>query len=225
MNDKKLHRDVMNIKKSPNIDKMKFKKFLPNYDRLTLYVHAITFLLLFFYNENFRNYIFEDYKEFEKHIFLFVMFFSGIILSIINVFLKGEIDDLLKTLMLFFIILSNFYIAFYTFNNSINNNIYTFEYIIISFNTFWSMVMIILFRIDIINDKNISDDDVPLYKVFIITFAVGVLLFILNNIAIVDWNISYATIISITFIVKIILNQIKDTHKFRNSDPNQTMVS
>ncbi len=179
---------------------MKFKKviarfFTPYYDELTLYTMSYTLLLLITVgiiskwsslNFSFSNII----SFFEPFSFILILIlFSGLVLSIHHAFSKREKTLIEKKIMLFYSVIINGYTGILAGYFALENTkgpliIFPILNVINGFKLIFSL------RAQIIDEKNISDENVSFKQVLIGTLIVTIVFFLCYSIFETNWAIT-----------------------------------
>jgi len=154
--------------------------FEPNYNELSLSMMSLAFLLVFFSNESLRNGLFKLLSQPKDRsvISMFLLpFAAGLVLPLYHVFSQREKTIVEKHIMLFFAVLTNgisgIYASAYIISKSADVH---FIFILLPiWNIINCVILLISYRVGLINVSNISDVDVRPIEVlfgFIITLAI-----------------------------------------------------
>jgi hypothetical protein len=154
--------------------------FIPKYDELSLFMMSVAFLLVFFTNSQLRSGLFKllgEPKDRGGIILCLLLFTAGLVLSLYHVFTEREKNIAEKFVMLFFAILTNaisgIFASAYVLSKSADAPCI---FILLPlWNIMNCIILLVLFRMGVINPDNISDEDVRPFETllgFIIILAI-----------------------------------------------------
>ncbi|MCJ7730365.1 MAG: hypothetical protein MUO27_10885, partial [Sedimentisphaerales bacterium] len=141
---------------------------IPTYDELSLFLMAATLILLYATNAPMREQIYKLMtKVHDGRVFVIaVLFLCGLCLSIYHIFTTREKTDSEKNLMLLFAVLANagtgIVSAWYVIKSSAVHNWWL---VFPIWNIVNSVLLLLMLRIRIINEKCISDRDATLVQI------------------------------------------------------------
>jgi hypothetical protein len=169
--------------------------FIPTYDELSLFLMAITLILLFVANTSFQEQIHKWNGRFsDGRVFIAaVILLSGMGLSIYHVFTTREKTDIEKWIMLLFAVLTNagtgIISGWYVLNSS---RIQNWQIIFPLWNFINGVLLLLMLRFRIIDEECISDRDATAREVFLGLFAVIVIFIFCNYVFKLHWAITFS---------------------------------
>jgi hypothetical protein len=154
--------------------------FLPTFSELSLFMMSASFLLVFFFNESMRSGLFKflsEPGEAVRNCILLIFFGGGLVLSLYHVFIEQEKTIPEKYAMLCFAVVSNAVCGIFASVHILEQSSDAPCILILLpiWNIINCMLLLILFRFGIVNDRNISDENATGFEVlfgFLITVAI-----------------------------------------------------
>lgn len=175
--------------------------FVPTYDELSLFLMAVTLILLYAANAPMREQIYKSMtKVHDVRLYaVAVLFLCGLCLSIYHIFTTRERTDFEKKIMLLFAVLTNagtgIFSAWYVIKNSaVNDWLLVFPI----WNIVNSVLMLLMLRIEIINEECISDRDATMAQVAIGLTSVLIMFIFCNFVFHLYWAITFSICIIYT---------------------------
>jgi DNA-directed RNA polymerase subunit RPC12/RpoP len=169
--------------------------FIPVYDELSLFLMAITLILLFVTNTSFQEQIHKWNERFsDSRIFIAgVILLAGMGLSIYHVFTTREKTGIEKWIMLLFAVLTNagtgIISGWYVLNSSPIQN---WQIIFPMWNIINGVLLLLMLRLRIIDEECISDRDATAGEVIRGLFAVIVIFIFCNYVFKLHWAITFS---------------------------------
>lgn len=177
------------------------KRFIPQYNELSLYLMSAAFLLLWIFDPSLqkilgRVFLLED----PRLIIVFVLFVGGLGLSLINVFFARKTSDIEKFLMLFFAVIVNAVTGILAGlhilqSEDVINQTSLVQGILLIFpvwNILSSGYTLFLFRLRIINESAISDELATLPQFFLGTGVLIILFLLCQFVFQLYWPITFS---------------------------------
>ncbi|MCX5635001.1 MAG: hypothetical protein NTW55_04045 [Planctomycetota bacterium] len=168
---------------------------IPTYDELSLFLTAVTLIILYATNVSMREQIYKGITVFHdvRVYAVAVIFLCGMALSIYHIFTTREKSDFEKKAMLVFAVLTNaitgIVAGVYVIKNTPANNW-------LSIFPMWNIIngalLLLMLRGGIINEKCISDRDSTAGEVFRGLFAVLVVFIFCNYLFKLHWSITFS---------------------------------
>lgn len=169
--------------------------FIPVYDELSLFLMAITLIILFVTNASFQEQIHKWNEKFsDGRVFIAgVILLAGMGLSIYHVFTTREKTDIEKWIMLFFAVLTNagagIISGWYVLNSSCIQN---WQIIFPMWNIINGALLLMMLRFRIIDEECISDRDATAKETVIGLVAVIVIFIFCNYVFKLHWAITFS---------------------------------
>ncbi len=174
---------------------------VPTYDELSLFLMAATLILLYAMNAPMREQIYKSMtKVHDVRVYaVAVLFLCGMGLSIYHIFTTREKTDFEKKIMLLFAVLTNagtgIFSAWYVIKNSaVNDWLLVFPI----WNIVNSVLMLLMLRIEIINEECISDRNATIAQVTIGLASVLIMFVFCNFVFHLHWAITFSICIVYT---------------------------
>lgn len=168
--------------------------FIPVYDELSLFLMAVTLILLGLANAPMREQIHNWMKSQSVHIYLWaVIVLGGVCLSIYHVFTTREKTDIEKMIMLIFAVLTNagagIVAGVYVIKNS---DVHNWLIVFPIWNIINGVLLLLMLRFRIIDTECISDRDATITDVIIGLAAVLVIFILCNYVFKLYWAITFS---------------------------------
>ena len=174
-----------------------FNKLVPKYSETYLFLASITFIILFIINAEFLstffNFLFA--RDFKSAV-LAIFFILGCVMSIYYVFSNKKPLNFIKISMLIFLITLNFVISLESFTYSLDNRI-NFWLIFPVLNLIHSFFIVLLFRLEIINENSISNKNAKMHEIILGSLSTIIIIFLSNHLLNNHWTITFS--ISLTY--------------------------
>ncbi|MDD5064825.1 MAG: hypothetical protein PHQ35_08735 [Phycisphaerae bacterium] len=169
--------------------------FIPTYDELSLFLMAVTFILLGAANATMREQIYKWIKgihDFRVYL-LSAVFLGGLVLSLYHVFTAKEKTDHEKMVMLFFAVVANagtgIISGWYVLkNNDVNN----WQLVFPIWNIINGALLLLMLRLRIIDEKCISDRDATAVQIILGLIAVLIIFILCNYVFKLYWAITFS---------------------------------
>jgi hypothetical protein len=175
--------------------------FIPTYDELSLFLMAVTFILLGAVNAAMREQIYKwltgthDLRVY----LLFVVFLGGLALSLYHVFTAKEKTDYEKMVMLFFAVVANagtgIISGWYVIKDSDVNN---WQLVFPVWNIINGALLLLMLRLRIIDEKCISDRDTTAVQIILGLAAVLIIFILCNYVFKLYWAVTFSICIVYT---------------------------
>lgn len=171
---------------------------IPTYDELSLFLMAATLILLYATNAPMREQIYYLMtKVHDGRVFVIaVLFLCGLCLSIYHIFTTREKTDFEKSVMLIFAVLANagtgIVSGWYVIKNDAVHNWWI---VFPIWNIVNSVLLLLMLRIRIINEKCISDRDTTMFRVVIGLASVLIIFVFCNSVFHLYWGITFSVCI------------------------------
>jgi hypothetical protein len=174
---------------------------IPTYDELSLFLMAVTLILLYVGNGQMRdqiNYFLTHVRDARIFVLAF-MFLAGLALCLYHVFTLREKTDFEKKVMLLFAVLTNagtgIISAWYVIKSSAAHN---WLLVFPIWNIVNSVLLLLMLRIRIINEECISDRDATMVQVVIGLASVLIIFTFCNYVFHLYWAITFSICIVYT---------------------------
>jgi len=175
--------------------------FIPIYDELSLFLMAVTLILLCAVNAPMREWVHKMMTEFHDYrvCILALIFLGGLGLSLYHVFTTREKTLAEKYLMLFFAVLTNagsgIIAGVYVIKNSdVRNWLIVFPI----WNIVNGILLLLMLRLRIIDEDCISDRDATFFEVVLSLTAVVVILILCDYVFKLYWAVTFSICIVYT---------------------------
>jgi len=167
---------------------------IPIYDELSLFLMAATLILLYAANAPMREQVYKWIVSKDAHIFFwFLVFMGGLSLSIYHVFTTREKTDIEKWVMLIFAVLANagtgIIAGIYVIENS---DVHNWWLVFPVWNIVNSILLLLMLRIRIIDERCISDRDATMTQVIIGLAFVLIIFVFCNYVFHLYWAITFS---------------------------------
>jgi len=131
---------------------------IPKYSEISLYLTALTFVLLFLTNREVGDILFNFFpRDFEGILLLFI-FFAGLLSSFYCVVSDEVTPKFIKSCMLIFVIFTNLGVAVYG-GLYILKNVEGFFIVFPVLNMVNAVLLLLLLRVNVIDEASISDEN------------------------------------------------------------------
>ena len=175
--------------------------FIPTYDELSLFLMAITFILLCAENNQARSWIrhfFSQVHDWYVYI-LVLLFLAGMGLSIYHVFTRREKTIFEKQLMMLFAVLTNagtgIISGWYILKS---NDVRDWQLVFPIWNIINGVLLLLMLRLKIIDEECISDRDATTAQIILGLIAVLVIFIFCNYVFKLYWAITFSICIIYT---------------------------
>jgi hypothetical protein len=174
---------------------------IPTYDELSLFLMAVTFILLGATNDTMRTQIYKGITGIDdlRVYFLSVVFLGGIALSLYHVFTTRGKTDYEKMVMLFFAVAANagtgIISGWYVIKSSDAHN---WQLIFPIWNIINGVLLLLMLRLKIIDEECISDRDATAVQIILGLIAVLVIFVFCNYVFKLHWAITFSICIIYT---------------------------
>ena len=175
--------------------------FIPTYDELSLFLMAVTFILLGATNDTMQKQIYKGITAIDdlRVYFLSVVFLGGIVLSLYHVFTTREKTNYEKMVMLFFAVAANagtgIISGWYVIEN---NDVHNWQLVFPIWNIINSILLFLMLRLKVIDEKCISDRDATLVQIILGLVAVLIIFVFCNYVFKLYWAITFSICIIYT---------------------------
>jgi len=195
--------------------------FIPVYDELSLFLMAITLILLCVTNASLQEQIHKWNERFhDGRVFIAgVIILAGMGLSIYHVFTTREKTDIEKWIMLLFAVLANAGTGIISGQYVLNSDrIQNWQIIFPMWNIINGALLLLMLRGGIINEECISDRDATASEVILGLFAVIVIFIFCNYVFKLHWAITFSICIIYTTSFDKALQSVFPTLTYREND-------
>jgi hypothetical protein len=174
---------------------------IPTYDELSLFLMAITFILLCVGNSQSRGWIRHFFSQVDdlRIYILVLLFLAGLGLSLYHVFTRREKTILEKRLMMLFAVLTNagagIISGWYVLKNSDVND---WQLVFPIWNVINGALLLLMLRFKIVDEECISDRDATPVQIFLGLTAVLVIFALCNYVFKLYWAITFSICIVYT---------------------------
>jgi hypothetical protein len=174
--------------------------FIPVYDELSLFLMAITLILLCVANASFQEQIYKWSGEFhDGRVFVAAaILLSGMGLSIYHVFTTREKTDIEKWIMLLFAVFTNVGTGIISGWIVLTSSIRDWQIIFPIWNVINSILLVVMLRYRIVDEECISDRDASLKEVVIGLIAVLAIFIFCNYVFKLHWAVTFSICIIYT---------------------------
>lgn len=174
--------------------------FVPQYDELALFLMSSAFILVIITHEGLRAVAFRIVLAWQFYSLLVVVLFGlGIVFTIYHVFISREKTYREKKLMLFSAVMINGFGGVVAGEHVIGEATSLLTLIFPLWNIANGLLLLLMYRFDILDEDIIVDDDAAPYEVVIglcvvlMTFAISTFVFDLHPVVVFSMCVAYAT--------------------------------
>lgn len=174
---------------------------IPTYDELSLFLMAVTFILLGATNNTMREQIYKGITATHnpRVYFLAVIFLGGIVLSLYHVFTTREKTKFEKMIMLLFAVLANagtgIISGWYVIKNS---EVHNWQLVFPIWNITNGVLLLLMLRLKVIDEKCISDREATVVQIILGLAAVLIIFTLCNYVFKLYWAITFSICIVYT---------------------------
>ncbi len=181
--------------------KESFGFLVPTYDRLSLFLMAITWILLYVINDQLRQPIqsFLKVNNIRVVLAILVLPVAFLLIGIYQIFIKREESDFEKSMLLWFAIGTNISICIvasvYIFRNT---NVSNWELVFPIWNIVNAVILYLMWEIDLLNENCIVERETRPAQIIFGIAAVVIIIFACNYITKLHWSITFSICIVYT---------------------------
>ena len=177
-----------------------FGFLVPTYDELSLFLTAVTFIVLFAVNANVRELIFSGITSFNIGLcILLVILLGGIILSLCHIFVAMEKNRFEKAVMMVFVVMANaitgIMAGWYVMKNS---NACDWRLIFPIWNLVNGVFLLLMLFFNIVNEECVSDRHATPAQIIFGLTAVFIIFAICNYVFKFYWAITFSVCVIYT---------------------------
>lgn len=167
--------------------------FMPIYNEISLYLMGFAFICLFIIDKDLVAECSANFSKYDPREYIFIaIFFSGIIFSLYHVFTSRQKNEFEKYVMIFFAVIINAYSGIQSGKHELDacNGIMI---IFPLWNIVNGLILFMMFKWKLIDEKNIADDNASPLQVFFGSVVIVVIIYLCEY----CWKVYWATTFSI----------------------------